>query len=268
MIHRKPKAKLSKGLGSWVRRGAKLGWKGRHLAVLLIAAAGTFAFMESRAEWSDMHRWNRAMGDMSLVLVSFAMIIGPLSRLWNGARPWMRWRREFGIHGVLLAAVHTLIILGGWVEWDFARLFGYELHPLTGLYVMAQHGFALANVIGIAALVYGIVLALASNDFSQRVLGGPAWKFLQQGTYVLWMLIVLHTAYFLFLHFQDFHRRVPEPNWAMWPFAVLVGAVACLQFAAFLRTWRMKQARKGQGPPGADRPGYIPLETTAAENDA
>ena len=140
--------------------------------------------------------------------------------------------------------VHTVIILAGWVEWDLIRIFGYELHPLTGKYVMFQHGFALANIIGIIGVVYGIVLAVASNDWSQRLLSGSVWKFLQQSAYVMWMLIVVHTAYFMYLHFQDFHRKVPDPNWAQLPFAGLVAFVTLLQLAAFLKTWK---ARQGAG---------------------
>ncbi len=118
------------------------------------------------------------------------------------------------------------------------------MHPVTGLYVMLQHGFGLANAIGIVALLYGIVLALASNDWSQRILGGSVWKFLQQGAYVLWMLIIIHTAYFLYLHFQDFHRKVPDPNWAQLPFAGLVGLVTLLQLVAFLKTWRTRRSSR------------------------
>ena len=217
------------------------GWKLRHLAVLSAAVLGTFAFMESRAEWSEMHRWNRAVGDMSLVLIALSMMIGPLARLWSMFLRAIPWRRELGIYGVLLAIIHTVIILAGWVEWDLVRLFGYELHPATGLYVMFQHGFGLANLIGIVALLYGAVLALSSNDWSLRILGAPVWKFLQQGSYVFWMLLVIHTAYFLYMHFQDFHRPVPEPNWAQLPFAGLVIFVTSLQSIAFLRTWRKKR---------------------------
>ncbi len=45
------------------------GWKARHLVVLLAAGLGTYGFMESRAEWSEMHHWNRAVGDVSVVLM-------------------------------------------------------------------------------------------------------------------------------------------------------------------------------------------------------
>jgi sulfoxide reductase heme-binding subunit YedZ len=222
----------------------KLGWKTRHLVVLLVAGLGAYAFLESRAQWSEMHRWNRAIGDMSVILISLSMAIGPLARLWTPFRTVIPWRRELGIYSVLLAFAHTVIILAGWVEWDFARLFGYQLHPQTGLYVMLQHGFGLANVIGIVALVYGLVLAFVSNDWSQRKLGGSAWKFLQQGAYVLWMLILIHTAYFLYLHFQDFHRQVPAPNWAQIPFVGLIALVTLLQIAAFLKTARSRRGSR------------------------
>ena len=109
---------------------------------------------------------------------------------------------------------------------------------------MTQHGFGLANVIGLIALVYGIVLALTSSNWSQRVLGGPVWKFLQKSSYVLWMLIVVHTAYFLLLHFQDYHKAVSEPNWAQIPFALMVGSVLLLQLGVFVKTWLWRRGAK------------------------
>ena len=213
----------------------------RHVAVICLAVIGTYGFLESRAEWSEMHRWNRAIGDMSLVLIALSMAIGPMSRLFVSFRNTLLWRRELGIYGVVLAFIHTIIILAGWVEWDLIRIFGYQLHP-SGTYVMLQHGFGLANVIGIVALLYGTVLALSSSNWSQRLLSISVWKFLQQSAYVLWMLIVVHTAYFLYMHFQDFHRPVPEPNWAQLPFAVLVTTIVLLQLIAFLKTWKVKRS--------------------------
>jgi len=222
----------------------KIGWKTRHLVILLVAVMGTYGFEESRASWAEMHRWNRAFGDMSVLMVAATMAIGPLGRLWKVCQSAYLWRRELGIYSVILMIIHTVIILMGWVEWDFYRLFGYEYVPQMFSYVMALQGFGLANAIGIIALVYGIVLALASNDWSQKWLGGSAWKFLQQGSYVLWMLVVVHTAYFLYLHFQDYHRRIPDPNWAQIPFIVLVGLVTALQLAAFFKTWKARRLQK------------------------
>lgn len=218
-------------------------WWARHLVVIAAAAAGTALLLYIRAEWSPMHRWNRAVGDMSLILVAFAMAIGPMSRLWRHFTRLVPFRRELGIHAIVLALIHTAIILLGWVELDLMRLFGFEFHPGLQRYVMVQHGFAMANIVGILALLYGIVLAATSNDASVRRLGPSVWKFVQQGTYVLWWLAVMHTGYFLFVHFLDFHRQTPEPNWAQWPFVVLVGVVLFLQLGASATTWRNSRRR-------------------------
>ncbi len=227
----------------------KTSWIKRHAVVLVLGLALFYLLFESRAEWSDMHRWNRAVGDLSLVLVALAMALGPLTRLSNLRvfRTWLPYRRELGIHAVIAAAIHTIIILIWWVELDFARLFGFEYHPELERYVMIQQGFGLANLIGIAALLYGIVLATTSNDFSQKRLGTSVWKFVQQGAYVLWWLAVVHTGYFLFMHFLHFHRPTPEPNWAQWPFVGMTVFVVALQIAAIVKTWRRKVLRDGGG---------------------
>jgi len=222
------------------------GWKTRHLVVIIFAVVGTYLFLELRAQWSEMHRWNRAIGDMSLVLVALSMAIGPLARLFSSFRKLIPLRRELGIHGVILGGIHTAIILVGWLNWDLVRLFGFELHP-TGVYVMVQQGFGIANLIGVIALLYGLVLAVSSSNWSQKLLGASAWKFVQQGAYVLWMLLVVHTAYFLYFHFLDYHRNTPEPNVLQIPFAIMVSTILLLQLAAFLKTLKLRRNRVASG---------------------
>ena len=224
-----------------------LGPRSRHIAVLALGVLLIYLFLLSRGQWSDMHKWNRALGDASLVMVAMSMAIGPLARLFSKAKRLMAWRRELGIYGVLLAFAHAAIIVFGWVQLDLLRLFGFEFHPQLQRYVMFQKGFGLANILGIFALVYASVLALSSNNFCQRFLGASVWKYIQQGTYVLWWLIVLHTGYFLFMHFQDFDRPSPDPNWAQWPFVWLVLTISALQFAASVRTWQLKNKRAARG---------------------
>lgn len=221
-------------------------WVLRHVLVIALAITIGYLLLISRAEWSAMHRYNRAIGDVSLILVSLAMAIGPLTRLtaWKWIRALLPFRRELGIYAVVAALIHTVIILIGWVELDLWRLFGFELHPALQSYVMVRHGFALANAVGVIALLYGVVLALISNDLSQRLLGQSVWKFVQQGTYVLWWLVMLHTGYFLFVHFLDYHRRIPEPNWLQWPFIALVLAIIAVQIAATVETWQRQRARR------------------------
>ena len=179
----------------------------RHALIVLLALLLVYLFGVVHGQWSDMHRWNRATADASFVLLTITMALGPTAQLWPRLRLLIPFRRELGIYAVMLAAIHTVIILGGWIVWDFARLFGFEFHPGLGRYVMVQHGFGLANAVGVLALVYGLTLALTSSDRLVRLLGGPVWKFVQRAAYVLWALVVVHTGYFLSFSFSTITAR-------------------------------------------------------------
>jgi len=223
--------------------GLMADWKFRHLFSLAIVAALVWGFALMRPEWSPMHKWNRAFGDASFLVVAIVMVLGPLSRLFRPFARTLPWRRELGVWGFLAGVVHAGFILVGWVDLEIIRLFGFQFHPQLFQYVMVDKGFGLGNVIGILALVYGLILALTSNDISQKWLGMGIWKYFQQGAYILWSLLVAHTAYFLFLHFLDFHRSIPEPNIIRWPFVGLVVFVLALQTWASLKTWRLRKNR-------------------------
>ncbi len=62
----------------------------------------------------------------------------------------------------------------------------------------------------------------------------------------MFYLSVLHTAYFLFMHYtESFHRSVPaDPNWFRETFLVMALAIPALQIAAFTRTVRRRRARR------------------------
>jgi sulfoxide reductase heme-binding subunit YedZ len=216
----------------------------RHLVTALLATGFLFGFAAVHAEWSPMHRWNRAFGDASLVLVVLTMSLGPLARFLRPVGSVLRFRREFGIYACVSILVHAAIILVGWIEWDPMRLFGLEWHPELRSYVMVQHGFGLANALGLAALFLAVVLAATSSDFALRRLGVSGWKFLQMGVLPLWWLTVAHVAYFLFMHFLSFHRETPEPNPLKFWFVGLVVLVFSLRAAAYLQTVRNKSDPK------------------------
>tara|TARA_B000000460_G_scaffold239948_1_gene204973 strand:- start:290 stop:1000 length:711 start_codon:yes stop_codon:yes gene_type:complete len=231
-------------IGSTLVRYAR--W--RHAIAITLALLVVYLFGVVHGQWSDMHRWNRATADASFVLLTITMAIGPTAQIWPRLRFLIPFRRELGIYAVTLAAVHTVIILGGWTVWDFARLFGFEFHPGLGRYVMVQHGFGLANAIGVLALIYGLVLALTSSNRLVRLLGGAIWKFVQRAAYVLWALVVVHTAYFLFLQFLDYHRQTPAPNPLQPWYLVLIGLILALRITASAHLWRStrKQALRTQ----------------------
>jgi methionine sulfoxide reductase heme-binding subunit len=216
----------------------------RHLLVIVIAAVSVYVFAMVHGQWSPMHRWNRAFGDAAVLLLGATMTLGALPRLYRPSASLLPWRRELGIYAVVLATVHTVIILQGWVEWDLFRLFGFEFHPLDMRYVMLQQGFGFANAVGVLALGIGLVLLLTSSDRAVRLLGPNSWKTLQMTALVFWALVVAHTGYFLYAHFLSFHRPIPAPNPLQIPFAAMVVAVFALRTTAFFITMRRRSSKR------------------------
>lgn len=236
------------GQPAWPRRLAQRTLV-RHASVAILATGLVLAFASVHIEFSPMHRWNRAFGDAAMVLVALSVGLGPLARFLRGAVRVLPFRREFGVYGCLLAIVHAAVILIGWVQWDLMRLFGFEWHPELLTYVMFQHGFGLANAIGLAALILALLLGATSSDVAMRRLGTSCWKFLQMGVLPLWWLTVAHVGYFLFMHFLSFHRATPPPNTLQPWFLRLVAGVFTLRGAAYVLTVYAKgrAPREGEG---------------------
>ena len=229
----------------------------RHLGVGLVSAFLAYAFWGSRMEWdAEMRLW-RAVGDAALVLLALTLAIGPLAVLWRPAARLLAWRRALGVWFALTALLHAYLVWDGWARWSLSRLFGYEDLSAAGVTepVMTEPGFGLANLVGLVALFLALVLAAVSSEKAMRILGPRAWKHIQQYAYVVFYLVGLHVAYFLFMHYElglrnlVFQKGVPEPNWAQFWFVGLVGLVLALQAAAFVQTVRRRR-RAASEPPG------------------
>jgi methionine sulfoxide reductase heme-binding subunit len=196
-----------------------------------------------------MRTW-RAFGDAAAVLLFASLALGPLARLWQPATQVLRWRRELGVWFAITALVHSFLILEGWVDWDLGRLMGYEFIPQLGRTARLEPGFGLANLLGLVALAWALVLAATSSNRAVRALGPAAWKWLHHSAYVIFYLVVLHAAYYLFIHYtESFHRGVPPPNWFRWPLLLMGLTIAILQLLAFTRTVHRRRTRQ-PGRPG------------------
>ncbi len=216
----------------------------RHFFTALAAVAVTYAFWLSRPEWSaDMRLW-KAFGDSSFVFLAATLAIGPLTRLFAFAARALPWRREVGIWFAVLALVHGVLILNGWVTWDMLRFLGYEYIPEAERYVRMESGFGLANIMGVIALFWALVLLATSSDRAVNYLGISSWKWLHTGAYLTFYLTAVHSGFFLFMYYTvSFHRPVPAPNWYRFYFLATVVAVLLLQIAAFVRTIRSQRSK-------------------------
>lgn len=216
----------------------------RHAVMAAVTAVLVWVFWTSRPEWSpDMRLW-RAVGDAAVVLLFGSLVLGPAVRLWNPAARLLPWRRQVGVWAGLTAIGHALLVIDGWAQWSLRRFLGYEFIPQLEREARLEPGFGLANLIGLVALVWMVVLLATSSDRAVRRLGPGAWKWVHNGANVVFYLTVLHAAYFLFLHYTlSFHRQPAPENWFRWPLLTLGSTVLALQWAAFAASVRRRRSR-------------------------
>lgn len=215
----------------------------RH-GITALASAGLVAvFWASRPQWDPEMRLWKAVGDASLILLIATLALGPAARLWTAAKRVLPWRREVGIWFALMAAAHTILILNGWARWSLSRFLGYEFVAQLGREARMEPGFGLANLVGLVALIWALILMATSTDFAVRRLGPASWKWLHNSAGVIFYLVLLHVGYFLFLHYtQSFHRNVPDPDWFRLPFLLLGMGIIGLRAAAFLHLVRHRRS--------------------------
>lgn len=231
----------------------------RHLTVAIIGVVLIYLFWLSRPQWSaDMRFW-RAVGDGSLILLYLTLGLGPAARFLPRAGNLLPYRRELGIWFGIFAILHTIIMLDRWVRWDVLLFMGYQYIPAIDRVVRLESGFGMANLLGLLAVMFALPLMATSADWATRALGAGSWKFLHYAAYSIFYMVVLHTAYFLYINYTtSFHRTVPEPNWFQVPFAVLTTIVLALQAGAFLKTVARQRRGTSRRPTDAGIRGMQP----------
>lgn len=230
----------------------------RHGSAIVLTGFLFAVFWASRPEWSvDMRLW-RAVGDAAIVLLFATLSLGPLAKLFPGVGRLLPWRRQLGVWAAIIALVHTVLVLNGWAQWSVMRLLGYEFVPELDRTLRLEPGFGLANLMGLVAMGWMLILLATSTDFAVRFLGGQAWKWVHYGAYVVFYLSVLHAAYFLFIHYTaSFHRTPPPENWFRFPLLALGAIVMALQIAAFVETVRRRRARLAETAEPPTRGGKV-----------
>ncbi len=231
-----------------VRSAQAVFW--RHVLMAAIAATLVFAVWAVNGTWSpDMRLW-KAFGGASAVLLWFAVFIGPAARLARPLTYLIPWRREAGVWFALVALVHGYLILDGWVRWSVWEFLGYQYVSELEMYLRAEPGFGLANLMGIFALLFALALAATSSDRAVAFLGISSWKWLHMFAYVVFYIVILHTLYFAFIHYDPSPQRVllgMPTEYAENPLRyVYLGAfvsVFFVQVAAFIRTVYRQRAQ-------------------------
>lgn len=207
----------------------------RHFAAIIVLSGLTALFTIGRDELAPVHYWNRSLADAAVVMLCLTLAIGPAARYGRWMSPLLPFRRELGIWLTAAALAHVGIYLDGVYQWDITGFFVEAGEHSNTL--LRRDAFAAANWVGALALIITSLLALTSNDLSQRLLG-KGWKFLQQQTYTLFVLACVHTAIYLYFVIHEGHGIfIP----AFWIGALLA---AGLQAAGYIRTVILQRRRR------------------------
>ncbi len=181
---------------------------GRHVLMALVSALFVYIVWQVNSTWSpDMRLW-KAFGGASFILLWFTVFIGPAARLWKPLMRLITWRRESGIWFALIGLIHGYLILDGWVRWNVWEFLGYQFMPELEIYLRAEPGFGLANMMGLIALLLGLTLAATSSDKAVSFLGIGSWKWLHMFAYAIFYLGALHVVYYAFIHYDPSPQRI------------------------------------------------------------
>jgi sulfoxide reductase heme-binding subunit YedZ len=133
----------------------------------------------------------RAFGTLAILLLHLILAIGPLCRLNPAFLPLLYNRRHLGVSFFFVASGHAVLSL----LWFHG---GGNLHPLASLFTSNTHYgsfvFFPFEVLGFAAWVIFLFMAVTSHDFWLNFLSPVVWKTLHMLVYGAYGLLVLHIA--------------------------------------------------------------------------
>ena len=166
--------------------------------------------------------WSTSFGRISFILLFLTLLIGPIMRLKKPTEnssplttPWC-WRGELGIWFALTALAHFIIVLVG--------------RPFASLIKIGGSGFGLANLLGLIALIWALLLTTTSFNKIILFIGIGAWKWLHSLTYVIFYLVAGHFVYFQFF---STHGEI-GPDWFGYIAVVMAMITIVLQLIAFI----------------------------------
>lgn len=220
----------------------------RHLLVAGVSSLTIYAGWRIHAQWDPEMRLWKSFGVGAAFLIWFVALVGPAARLWPSLIRAIAWRREFGIWFVLVTVVHAYLVWDGWARWDVRELLGFEYVAEIDAYLRFEPGFGLANLMGLLALLFGLVLAATSFDRAVSYLGLSSWKWLHSFTYVIFYIVALHSLYFAFIHFAPSPHRILmglptayPANLLRFAYLAMLLSVCTAQVAAFVKTVRQRR---------------------------
>lgn len=182
------------------------------------------AFWISKIFWGDLGaspalKLNHEMGDIVLYLLTANLVVGMLLDVLKPAPYWVRFwlseRRFWGVSSFLILLSH--------VVFYFVNE-GFEGKAFTQMVTKTY------LIFGTLAFAIFFVLAITSNNFSLRKLGGKTWKRIHRSIYLAQFLILAHLMLI---------EKADLLKYGIW-----IGGLFILQVARWIWHWIRRPRKK------------------------
>ncbi|MGI8588348.1 MAG: Rieske 2Fe-2S domain-containing protein [Chloroflexia bacterium] len=182
------------------------------------------------------------LGYVALVYLVLSLLIGPLYLARRRRNPVNIYlRRDIGIWAGITSLLHVFFSLQIYVQ---GQILLYFFRQVQDHFLPQLNLFGFSNDVGLLAAVIVFVLLALSNDRALRWLKGKRWKRIQQWTYPLIVLTIIHT-----LGYQLYNERDGRFIWALVALTLIVGSVQGTGVLVYRsRASRSVQARTGARP--------------------
>ncbi len=168
--------------------------KVHYLPMTVISIVSSYIFYELWDTMSAIPFITYSSGYIGIFLLAFSLLLGPINLMLNRKNPISTYlRRDMGIFGGILSLVHSVI---GLFMHFTGKPWLYFVEEVVQGYAIRFGVFGMANHTGLLGALIIILLLAISNDYSLRKLKAVKWKNLQRFTYLMFVLVILHSIFY------------------------------------------------------------------------
>jgi len=143
----------------------------------VVVSALCCAYIGLQSGWDGVSSFNRGVSNAAMILIGLSFIASGVCYFWDFADKLIVNRKYVGLTGFWLVSVHGFVSLAQ-KKYDL----GYFLLPQN----------IVAFLSAVAAMAIFVMMALISNTFSVKKLGGKRWRAMLRVGYLAYVFAIIH----------------------------------------------------------------------------
>jgi len=188
----------------------------RALTFSLLVLFLVFGYNFMQMEKLSLRVWNRSFADAGMLLVGMSFALSGLCYFFNFLDKKILYRRDLGLNGFYLVAVHGL--------------YSFLFNKFTPWFKYFEADRLPAFVPAAIALFIFLCMALISNNYAAKKLGGERWRSILRLGYIAYALGAFHVGILAYGDWQAWFGHLSLPPMSL-IVTVFVGFVILLRIA-------------------------------------